>query len=428
MKLKDNFKVPFQPEPIKRDELGRGRLFTLRGPRQVGKTRFLKYLGTQAASANPIYESLDIVRTDRELVALIGRLIREHRSKLILLDEISSVPRWQKAIKYLADKGDLAGIDFVLSGSSATDIKRGAERLPGRRGPEVEGGWDRVLLPLNFYQFVEHSAVFTEAELTTIKSNTETPEIVPEVLHQKLQKAFSDFVKIGGFPLSILAWQYGELMPFRTMMATIRSDFEKRKKSRVILDQVLTRMNLTTGTAVTWEAFAKTITATKVIVRQYLDELCENYLLLDVECIDLARNHAAPRKPRKLYWVDPLVSAAIMEDGIGNRVAEPNGVESIVAFELARKYETNLWEGLNQLRRVYVWRDSRGHEVDFILWLKEKKAIEVKWQNQVSEWDATVVNKTFGGGTLLCKDQFARFGKTDVVPVSWFLFCLNLRE
>jgi predicted AAA+ superfamily ATPase len=59
---------------------------------------------------------------------------------------------------YLVDKDEISGIDFVLSGSSVTDIKRGAERLPGRRGPEVKGGWDRLLLPLSFYQFVEHSA------------------------------------------------------------------------------------------------------------------------------------------------------------------------------------------------------------------------------------------------------------------------------
>lgn len=74
---------------------------------------------------------------------------------------------------------------------------------------------------------------------------------------------------------------------------------------------------------------------------------------------------------------------------------------------------------------VSIWRDSRGNEVDFVLWLKEKTAIEVKWQNQVSEWDAAVINKTFGGGKILCKDQFPRFGKTDVMPVSWFLLCLN---
>ncbi len=51
MKLKDDFKVPFWPEPIKLEEFSQGLVFTLRGPRQVGKTRFLKHLVTRAAFA-----------------------------------------------------------------------------------------------------------------------------------------------------------------------------------------------------------------------------------------------------------------------------------------------------------------------------------------------------------------------------------------
>lgn len=420
-----NFKVPFSPNPIKREEFGKGRIFTLRGPRQVGKTRFLKQLQQTTSDLNPVYESLDIVRTDRELVALIRKLVNEHHPKLMLLDVISSVPRWQKAVKHLVDKDEITGIDFVLSGSSATDIKRGAERLPGRRGPEVSGGWDRVLLPLDFHRFVKHTAMLSEEELEKVQSCLETPSLLPVKIHRRMQKAFLDFMKIGGFPPAVLSLQAGEEMPYRTMMAIIRSDFEKRKKSRIILDQVLNRLNQTSGTALTWETFAKQITATKLIVRQYVDELCENYLLADVECIDLARNRRAPKKPRKLYWIDPLIPASIAEDGIGQRLEEPAIVEFIVAFELARKYETNLWEGLNQFRNVYLWRDSRGNEIDFVIWQEQKKAIEVKWQATVSEWDTKQIEKTFGGGILICKDQFAKFDNVEVMPAYWFLFFLN---
>jgi len=424
MNINDNLKVPFTPEPIKLEELGGGRIFTLRGPRQVGKTRFLKNLLHTAVKFRPVYESLDIVRTDRELVALIKRLIKEHNPKLMLLDEISSVARWQKAIKYLADKNEIDGIDFVLSGSSATDIKRGAERLPGRRGPEVAGGWDRILLPLNFFQFVKHTVQLAADEIDKVIANADSPHLLPNELHQKLYDSFVNFVNIGGFPLSLLAWQSGIEMPFRTMMAIIRSDFEKRKKSRIILDQVLTRLNQVTGSAITWEKFAQSITATKIVSRQYVDELCENYLAMEIECWDLGRNQRAPRKPRKLYWIDPLIPAAIFSDGLAPNVEMPPMVESVVAFELIRMHETNLWEGLNQQRHTYLWRDSRGNEVDFAILGDKRHAIEVKWQNKVSEWDAKVLNKTFRGGTLLCKKQFARFGNVDVMPVYWFLFFL----
>lgn len=421
LEIQGNFKVPFYPEPIKVSELGRGCVFTLRGPRQVGKTRFLKYLQDLVPQMSPVYESLDIVRTDRELLSLIRKIIAERKTKLILLDEISTVPRWQKAIKYLIDKDEINGIDLILSGSSASDIKRGAERLPGRRGPEISGGWDRVLLPLSFDQYVKHTMSLTAEEIELVKTNSRSPESVSRELHQKLSSAFIRFLKTGGFPMSILAGQHGSEMPFRTMMAIIRSDFEKKKKSRIILDQVLSRVNQISGTAITWEAFAKPITATKIVTRQYVDELCENYLLADVECIDLARAQRSPRKPRKLYWIDPLIPASIISDGIGRSIDESLAVESIVAFELMRRNEDNLWEGLNQLRHVYLWRNSRGVEIDFILWNAEKEAIEVKWQNQISEWDANSMNKTFGGGILLTKDLFGKFGKTSAMPVYWFL-------
>lgn len=417
-----NFNIPFYPEPISASDLGMGRVFTLRGPRQVGKTRFLRYLHEKNPHLRPVYESLDLIRTNKELIALIHRLLREHQPKLMLLDEISSVSRWQKAIKYMVDKKELEGVDLVLSGSSATDIKRGAERLPGRRGPEVKEGWDRILLPLSFFQFSKHTALLSEEELQLIQSNIETPSKVSQDIHLKLQKSFLQFIQTGGLPPAVLAWQAKVDPPFRTMMAIIRSDFEKRKKSRIILDQILTRVNRISNTPVTWETFAKTITSTKIITRQYVDDLCENYLLADVECIDLARNQRSPRKPRKLYWIDPLIPQAIASDGIGQELDEASTVESMVGFELIRRNEKNIWEGLNQLRHIYLWRDSRGNEVDFVAWSNNKMtAIEVKWQNNVSEWDAKILNKTFGGGILLSKNQFAKYGTIDVMPVCWFL-------
>jgi len=224
MNNKDNFRVPFLPEPILQNELGKGRVFTLRGPRQVGKTRFLKNLKEKTEMLNPVYESLDLVRTDRELVALVKKLIKDTKTRLLLLDEITSVSRWQKAIKYLIGKDEIKNIDLILSGSSATDIKRGAERLPGRRGAEIAGGWDRILLPLNFFQFVKHNAFLSEDELTDLCKKFETPDLLNKEIHNKLKFAFNNFLKIGGFPLSILASQNNDPFPYRTMTPYVRED------------------------------------------------------------------------------------------------------------------------------------------------------------------------------------------------------------
>ena len=57
-----------------------------------------------------------------------------------MLDEITAVKDWTRAVKYLVDAGALENIYLLLTGSSTVEIKRGYERMPGRRGH----GFDRA--------------------------------------------------------------------------------------------------------------------------------------------------------------------------------------------------------------------------------------------------------------------------------------------
>jgi predicted AAA+ superfamily ATPase len=62
-----------------------------------------------------------------------------------LLDEITSVKNWPRAIKFLADAGKLENIYLLLTGSSAVEIKHGYERMSGRR----KKGFGRAFLLLS---------------------------------------------------------------------------------------------------------------------------------------------------------------------------------------------------------------------------------------------------------------------------------------
>lgn len=52
----------------------------------------------------------------------------------LFIDEISAVPNWERALKRIADRGQLRNVLVITTGSRAADIRRGSERLPGRRG------------------------------------------------------------------------------------------------------------------------------------------------------------------------------------------------------------------------------------------------------------------------------------------------------
>lgn len=140
------------------------KIYTLRGPRQVGKTTLIKLLIkdllTEGKDPKSIfYYSCDLVANEKELFEVINEYLdwamtfRLDR-KYIFLDEISSVKNWEKGLKYLVDAGILKNTSVILTGSHSIDIKHSIERLPGRRG-EGDEPLDKILLPMKFAEFAE---------------------------------------------------------------------------------------------------------------------------------------------------------------------------------------------------------------------------------------------------------------------------------
>ena len=140
------------PEQVRPENLPPGRISIVRGPRQVGKTTELKLLVKDLieSSVPPrtiAYYACDDIIHFRELMDLIREFVKtlrvQNRSGYLFLDEITMVKDWARAVKALADSGELACVYLLLTGSSAVEIKRGYERMPGRRA----GGVDRRLSP-----------------------------------------------------------------------------------------------------------------------------------------------------------------------------------------------------------------------------------------------------------------------------------------
>jgi len=143
-------------EQIKFDEPG---LYILRGPRQIGKTTTIKLIIKKLITEgiNPrkiLYFPCDNVKDRFEFTELMIRYVKtlpELKEAFIFVDEITVIPEWQLAIKYLIDNGFIDKSVIMLTGSSAYDLKISSEKLPGRRG----NGRDIIYLPLSFNEFLK---------------------------------------------------------------------------------------------------------------------------------------------------------------------------------------------------------------------------------------------------------------------------------
>ena len=130
------------------------------------------------------YYACDLLGSAEELFQVIRQyqeFSQSHKFKrrYIFIDEISLVQDWQYAVKQAIDLGWGQSTTFILTGSSAVDIKRGAERLPGRRGRVSQA--DKVLMPLDFRGFVDKcSEIPINVEHISLQALFAEPKLVEE--------------------------------------------------------------------------------------------------------------------------------------------------------------------------------------------------------------------------------------------------------
>jgi len=200
-------------------------VYTLRGPRQVGKTTLIKLnirdLLDKGVPARNIfyYDCEGVVANPAELMRIISAfldapgVVKGSRT-YIFLDEISSVRNWQAGIKRLHDSGRLKKCTLVLAGSHALDVAKATERLPGRRG-ESKDVPDKVMVPMKFAEYVEtldeelrrlfdfslRMGEVRKEVLLNLSRGKEPSEIKELRYHEnKIRRLFESYLVTGGVP------------------------------------------------------------------------------------------------------------------------------------------------------------------------------------------------------------------------------------
>ena len=275
-------------------------------------------------------------------------------------------------------------------------------------------------LPLSLRETSLHGLLEDPEALEHLKSQT-------DIFLPRLSSLLTNFLAVGGFPLAVEEFlRVGSLSEdiFETYLTVIRSDFEKIKKSRILLRQVLIRILSISGSPVSWQSLAKSVdTPSYKTVREYSELLADSFLMAIMYFLEKNKKVANPNKGKKFYFSDPLIlNLAAREAGVAMLSDPGKTVETTVAIHLIRKFETRIFEGLGNVESVFYWRSSKGKEVDFVaLHGAGFLPVEVKFQSTISRSDYSTMKRTFGRGILVTKDTFFRDNQIVGIPAPVFL-------
>ena len=419
------------PLPFRFD---RDAVYTLRGPRQVGKSTVLKrQIAALLADGWParrlLYLDVELAGLEaaRDLVAAVREFLDAERTPLagdqsrlvIFLDEVTRVRGWAGAVRGLVDNDELRGVTLVATGSHTTDLRQGGERLPGRRGGG--GELDLELLPLSFREYV--GLVDPTLPLPPTVGSFEPGELRRsrrdrDVARPRLAALLERYLMTGGF-LSALNDEavHGAVLAetFEAYREAVAGEFTRAGLREAYLREVIDWLSRHLGQELDYRGMAAdTDIGSKDTARHYLDHLVETYTaLLLYRASSLNASTPGLRSPKKLLPLDPLFWHLILAwaandpdpwSAIVDTMARPDAldhlVESVTLVHLRRAFGD----------RVFFWRE-RERELDIVVAspsssgrLGSARAMlgEVKYQRRVGEGDARVLAGQ-GGGVLVTR-------------------------
>lgn len=332
-----------------------GDIHIIRGPRQVGKTTLLKLLIKRLLKSaiephSIIYISCESIESFDSLHSLLIDLLKDKMKQktYLLLDEISFIHEWQRALLGIANMGLIRNATVIITGSNARDLKESGERLPGRRGR----GKDHKLYPLSI------------TELMTL----------PCFRNRSLNELFDIYMSIGGFPLAVRDFvTIGKVTDatYETYRNWIVGDAQRYELRQETLKQILFRISETIASRITWpKLIENSPVRSHETALEYVEHLQDAFLCLVHYCYDPDTRGPAMQKSRKIYFIDPLLYAiaGTWRDGI------PNVSEWMSRCLDDSEIRGKLFENtvVNHLHRIhestYYWYSTKTkREVDLVI-------------------------------------------------------------
>ncbi|WP_457558206.1 ATP-binding protein [Candidatus Harpocratesius sp.] len=354
--------IKWVPDIIKKITLEPFSLHFLTGPRQVGKTTTLKILihNLLENGENPhniLYYPCDELINFQELgeildIFISNQISRNSSISIIILDEITFVKEWWRAIKSRIDQNLFKKSILIITGSSSIELLKEKERFPGRRG----NGQDYLLLPLSFQ---EYSSLFLkDLVISSFNSSLTVEQIIqPNFIYKnRIQALFQDYLKTGGFPIPIQNYfnlKKIQMSTKRTYLDWIRGDLLKFKKNETYMKEIFKYLLESRVSPISWLSISKNTSINSPhTVYAYIETLANLYLLNILYLIS-PEKQIKYRKNKKIHFIDPFI-VKILSEYTNSTVLTENLVESIVASHFSRIYPTFYWKNHSEVDIVLL--------------------------------------------------------------------------
>lgn len=339
----------------------------IRGARQYGKSTWLQRQIEKTVEefgpGSAFYLNGDEIRNERvleeELLTLAGLFSSKSAVRRVFIDEITSVKFWEKALKRLLDRNELDRVLVVTTGSKATDLRRGAERLPGRKGRLSRTQY--LFTPLSFSEFSR-----------VCQTSFSKKDLLPAYLLS------------GGSPPAVLSLlDRGRIAPYviEIVRDWIYGEFATSGRSRDMLLGVLECLYRFACTPTGYAKIAREAgMANNTVAAGYIEQLTDLLCVAPCPAWDASRKRVNRRRPCKFHFTNLLVATAWHPGHIRSPSdfhALPEGTQAAflewaVAQECWRRAAVR---GDEIPEKMVFWR-SEAHEVDFVL--APDEFIEVK--------------------------------------------------
>jgi uncharacterized protein len=370
-------------------------VIVIRGPRQYGKSTWLEARLKESVEENgpgsAFYLNGDEIQDAASLAAAIREtvaLFREDRAcHRLFIDEITAIKDWQSGLKRVLDAGELRSVLVVTTGSKAADLRRGSERLPGRRGRLERSNY--LFTPVRFVDF--RKACSQEPGEKTLLAYLLTGGCPVACGEMVARGRLPEYV-----PTMIRDWIYGEC-----------SSTGRPRSSLLAVMESLVRFG---GTPIGQAKLAREAgLANNTVAAGYVELLADLMCLGLSPSFDASRGVCQARKPAKYPMINLL--AAVSWDKANLRsVAD---FEALPATDQGRWYE---WLVAQELwRRAAIageefpeilphWRSGQN-EVDFVI--RPDLFLEVK-RGHSTAMEYAWFPKAFPRARLVvvCKDSF----------------------
>lgn len=460
----DAAKIKWAPRLRKYIFLDKNAVYSIRGPRQVGKTTLVKIMIRELLEKNNplnvMYFACDLLRDNialNDLLATYYEWVRNQNKERVhvFLDEISSVKDWQKSIKFFVDNYGSQNLTIVLTGSHTLDIKTSVERLPGRVGEKEHVQTHKILLPMKFAEYVQmkNPELYKQVQAFELDLAPQRTKQFLELISGTLPKSahnlvrllpeldliFDDYLITGGIMIAVNEYAEHKRINaqiydiyIRQLIGDIARTNREEKTAKMILASILKK----TCSPVSWNSIRKENgIPSPPTVEQYANIL-QNMFVLNI-FYKIEMNGTIKRaSDKKIHILNPFIFHAL-QGWLINPAQDPfqsstefmssaenksKLIESVVGDHLIRAaHNIRPTDTFDASDYVFYLKTNKGHEVDYVFKTQDTFAgVDVTYQNELNSEDFRGLNK-LGGGCMVSKKQLVQKEKIVVIPLSLFL-------